>query len=123
MNEETILGLVVSVIEFGTLLYLAALGELIAEKSGVLNLGVEGMMAMGGMSAYWVGVETGDPWAALVFGAAVGAAFSMLHGITAVAIDAVDFASLNNHLKLHRPNRHEDARCGTTCQQQLTGIE
>ena len=47
-------------------LIFATLGELICERAGVLNLGVEGMMAFGGMSAFWVGVETGNPWLALV---------------------------------------------------------
>ena len=88
MNEQTIIGLLVSVIEFGTLLYLAALGEMIAEKSGVLNLGVEGMMAMGGVSAFWVGVETGNPWLALVFAAFVVAIFASIHGVVSVAIGA-----------------------------------
>ena len=88
MTEETVLGLIVSIIEFGTLLYLAALGELIAEKSGVLNLGVEGMMAMGGVSAYWVGVETGDPWAALVFAGLVGAGVASIHGLVSVVMGA-----------------------------------
>lgn len=88
MNETTIIGLLVSVIEFGTLLYLAALGETIAERSGVLNLGVEGMMAMGGMTAFWVGVETGSPWAALLAAVLVGGAFAMIHGIIAVVMGA-----------------------------------
>ncbi|MGI9604909.1 MAG: ABC transporter permease [Acidimicrobiales bacterium] len=88
MNEGTVLGLIVSVLEFGTLLYLAALGETIAEKSGVLNLGVEGMMAMGAVAAFWVGVETGNPWAALIFAAFVGAAFSLIHGLVSVVMGA-----------------------------------
>lgn len=88
MTEETIIGLIVSILEFGTLLYLAALGETIAEKAGILNLGVEGMMAIGGMSAYWVGVETGNPWAALLFAAIVTAAFSMVHGLLSVVLGA-----------------------------------
>lgn len=88
MTEQTIIGLIVSVIEFGTLLFLASLGELIAEKSGVLNLGVEGMMAMGGVSAFWVGVETGNPWLALAFAAFVVALFASIHGLVSVAIGA-----------------------------------
>lgn len=88
MNEATLIGLVVSIIEFGTLLYLAALGELIAEKSGVLNLGVEGMMAVGGVSAYWIGVETGNPWLALAFALVATALFAMIHGVVSVVMGA-----------------------------------
>ncbi len=88
MTEETLLGLIVSIIEFGTLLYLAALGETIAERAGVLNLGVEGMMAMGAMSAFWVGVETGSPWAALLFAALVGLGLALVHGIVSVVLGA-----------------------------------
>lgn len=88
MTQETIVGLIVSIIEFGSLLYLAALGETIAEKAGVLNLGVEGMMAVGAMASFWVGAETGNPWLALLFAIVVTAAFSMVHGIASVVIGA-----------------------------------
>jgi ABC-type uncharacterized transport system permease subunit len=88
MNQQTLIGLIVSVIEFGTLLYLAALGELISEKAGVLNLGVEGMMAFGGMTAFWIGVETGNPWLALLFAAAATAGLASLHGLMAVVLGA-----------------------------------
>ena len=88
MTQETIVGLIVSILEFGTLLYLAALGETIAEKSGVLNLGVEGMMAFGAMASFWIGAETGNPWLALLFAMIVTAAFAMIHGIASVIIGA-----------------------------------
>ncbi|NNE72814.1 MAG: ABC transporter permease [Acidimicrobiales bacterium] len=86
MNETTLIGLFVAVIEFGTLLYLAALGETIAEKSGVLNLGVEGMMAMGGVTAFWAGVETGNPWVGLLVAAVAGALVASVHGLVAVVL-------------------------------------
>ncbi len=44
-----------------TPLLLAALGELVAERSGVLNLGVEGMMIMGAVCGFIAGYETGQP--------------------------------------------------------------
>ncbi len=88
MTSETIIGLIISVFEFGTLLYLAALGETIAEKSGVLNLGVEGMMAVGAMASFWVGAETGSPWLALLFAIAATAAFATIHGIASVVVGA-----------------------------------
>lgn len=88
MTEETIIGLIVSIIEFGTLLYLAALGEMIAERAGVLNLGVEGMMAMGAMVSFWIGTETGNPWIALLAAMIAVAIFAMIHGIAAVVVGA-----------------------------------
>ena len=56
MSEDAVIGLLVATVQFATLVYLAGLGELIAERSGVLNLGVEGMMAMGAVS----GIHGGD---------------------------------------------------------------
>ena len=51
----------------------AASGELIAERSGVLNLGVEGMMLMGAVSAFAVAMGTGSPLLGMFFGAFAGA--------------------------------------------------
>ncbi|MYG72694.1 MAG: ABC transporter permease, partial [Acidimicrobiia bacterium] len=73
MSEAALIGLFVATVQFATLVFLAALGELIAERAGVLNLGVEGMMAMGAVSGFMVGLETGSPWAAFFAAAAVGA--------------------------------------------------
>jgi len=50
----------------GTVLLFATIGELFAERSGVMNLGVEGMMLIGAMSAFSVSVATGNPWLGLL---------------------------------------------------------
>ena len=81
-------GMWVNLLEFGILLYLAALGEVIAEKAGVLNLGVEGMMAVGAMTGYWAGIQTGSPWAAAVIAALAVAIFAMVHGVVSVVMGA-----------------------------------
>ncbi len=57
---------------------LAALGELVVEKSGVLNLGVEGMMIMGAICGFMTAVATGSPFLGFVGGAAGGAALSLV---------------------------------------------
>jgi ABC-type uncharacterized transport system permease subunit len=88
MSRAELVGLLISVISFGTLLYLAALGELIAEKSGVLNLGVEGIMAMGGVTGFWAGVQFGNPWVALLVAAIVGGLFASIHGLMSVVLGA-----------------------------------
>ena len=60
---------------------LAATGELVAEKAGVLNLGVEGMMIMGAMGGFAAAVTTGSPVAGFVAGALAGAALALLFGV------------------------------------------
>ena len=60
---------------------LAAIGELVVEKSGVLNLGVEGMMITGAVFGFIATVETGSPWAGLVAAAVGGALLSLLFGL------------------------------------------
>ncbi len=57
---------------------LAALGELVVEKSGVLNLGVEGMMIMGAICGFITAVKTGNPYLGFLGGAAGGAALSLI---------------------------------------------
>ena len=57
---------------------LAALGELVVEKAGVLNLGVEGMMIMGAICGFITAVGTGSPLLGFVGGAAGGAALSLI---------------------------------------------
>ena len=54
-------------------LVFAATGELIAERSGVLNLGVEGMMLMGAVTAFAVALGTGSPVLGMLAGGAAGA--------------------------------------------------
>jgi simple sugar transport system permease protein len=87
------IGLLAATVSFGTLLYLAALGELIAEKAGVLNLGVEGMMAMGAVSGFMVALESGNPWLALLVATAVGALVASVHGWFTVVLGAEQVVS------------------------------
>ncbi|HEY0276167.1 MAG TPA: ABC transporter permease [Paenirhodobacter sp.] len=60
---------------------LAATGELVAEKSGVLNLGVEGMMITGAVAGFATAVSTGSPVLGFLGGALAGAAMAMLFAI------------------------------------------
>jgi len=61
-----------------TPLIFAAIGELVTEKTGVLNLGVEGMMIMGAICGFAVAVESGSPLLGFVAAACGGAALSLL---------------------------------------------
>ena len=60
---------------------LAAIGELVVEKAGVLNLGVEGMMIMGAVMGFATAVETGSPVLGFIGGAAGGAALSLIFAV------------------------------------------
>ncbi|MBR9843446.1 MAG: ABC transporter permease [Rhodobacteraceae bacterium] len=70
--------LIASLMVAATPLLLAAIGELIVEKSGVLNLGVEGMMITGAIAGFAVSVETGSPYVGVLAAAFAGAALSLL---------------------------------------------
>ena len=59
---DTVAQLVLLTLAAGTPLVFAALGELVTEKSGVLNLGVEGMMLVGAVVAFIVAATTKSPW-------------------------------------------------------------
>ena len=69
-----------------TPLLLAAIGELVVERSGVLNLGVEGMMVMGAVTGFGVAFMTGSPLLGVLAAIAVGALFSLLFGFLALTL-------------------------------------
>ena len=93
MTEASLIGLLEATVSFGALLYLAALGEMIAEKAGILNLGVEGMMAMGAVTGFAVALHSGDPWVALLAAVAAGALVGLLHGFFTVVLGAEQVVS------------------------------
>lgn len=72
----------------GTVLLFATVGEIFAERSGVLNLGVEGMMLMGAMSAFSVAVHTGNPWLGLLVAMVVAGLLGLLHGVVSIHLQA-----------------------------------
>lgn len=63
----------------GTSLVFAGLGELTAERAGVINLGTEGSMLCGALAAYAIGIGTGSPWLGVAGGLAAGAALAAVH--------------------------------------------
>ena len=67
-------------------LLLASVGEIYAEGSGVINLGVEGMMSAGALASFAVALETGNPILGLLAAATVGAALSLAHAFISVTL-------------------------------------
>ena len=88
MSEAAVIGLLTASVQFGTLVYLAALGEMIAERAGVINLGVEGMMSMGAVSGFMVALATGSPWVGFAAAVAVGVLVASVHALVSVAAGA-----------------------------------
>ncbi|MBB3947559.1 simple sugar transport system permease protein [Rhizobium skierniewicense] len=78
--------ILLTVITAATPLVIAALGELVTERAGVLNLGVEGMMIMGAVCAFAAAHLTGSPYLGIVAGIASGAVFSLLFGFLTLTL-------------------------------------
>ena len=70
----------------GTPLIIVALGQLIAEKSGILNLGAEGMMAMGAIAGFAVTHHTGNPWLGVLAGMGAGIVMSLLFAFVVLTL-------------------------------------
>ena len=78
MNE--LLSVILTIITAATPLLLASIGELVVERSGVLNLGVEGMMAVGAVCGFGAALMTGSPLIGVLAAIAAGALLSLLFG-------------------------------------------
>ncbi|MEM7694321.1 MAG: ABC transporter permease [Pseudomonadota bacterium] len=80
------IAILLTIVTAATPLLLAAIGELVVERSGVLNLGVEGMMVVGAVAAFAVALSTGNPWLGVLAGAGAGAALSLVFAALAVGL-------------------------------------
>jgi ABC-type uncharacterized transport system permease subunit len=83
-----ILIILASGVATGTVLLYATVGEIFSERSGVLNLGVEGMMLVGAMTAYKVSANAGSPWLGLLAGMIAAGAISQIHAFIAITLQA-----------------------------------
>ncbi len=83
-----IASLLISVVAAGTPLILAATGELVAEKSGVLNLGVEGMMLVGAITGFAVAYTSGHLALAVLAAAAAGTLMALIFGFLTLTMQA-----------------------------------
>ncbi len=72
----------------GTVLLFATIGELFAERSGVMNLGVEGMMLIGAMSAFSTTIATGNPWLGVLVAMFFAGLISQIHAFIVITLQA-----------------------------------
>lgn len=91
--DNTYALLFASTLNAGTVLAIAALGELISEKGGVLNLGVEGMMLCAAIAGFAVTVHTGSDVAGFLGGMAVGVLLAAVFGWLVIWLGANQYAT------------------------------
>ena len=72
----------------GTVLLFATLGGIFNERSGIMNLGLEGMMLIGAMTAFSTTVKTGNPWLGLIFAMIAGGLLSQVHAFITITLQA-----------------------------------
>jgi general nucleoside transport system permease protein len=88
MSTELLIAIIVTVVGASTPILIAALGELVVEKAGVLNLGVEGMMLVGAITAFVVVFTTGNHYLAILLAAAAGVLTSLIFGFLTLSLSA-----------------------------------
>jgi general nucleoside transport system permease protein len=98
VNDSFVVVVLASAVLYGTPLLYAALGELLAERSGVLNLGVEGMMLLGAVMGFWAvqsldGSSRGVLLASIGVAALAGAAAAVIHAFLVVTLRANQIVS------------------------------
>ena len=72
----------------GTVLLFATIGEIFSERAGVLNLGVEGMMLIGAMSAFSTAISTGNPWLGVLVAMLFAGLISQIHAFITITLHA-----------------------------------
>ena len=90
--ESTAL-LIAATLSAGTILALAALGLLINEKSGIVNLGAEGMMLCAAIAGFATVVHTGNSWLGFAAGMAAGALLAAVFGVLVIWLNTNQYAT------------------------------
>ena len=87
-TANVILGILASGIRLATPYLYAAIGETFGQRSGVLNLGVEGQMLLGAFAGFYVTFNTGSPWLGLLAAILAGALMGLIMGLISVTLHA-----------------------------------
>ncbi len=85
---EDIALIISTTLMYATPLIFAALGGVFSENSGIVNIGIEGMMTIGAFSGAACGALTGNPWLSFIVGGISGAFFALIHAIATVSFNA-----------------------------------
>ena len=87
-TQAVLIGILTSGIRLATPYLFASIGEMFGQRSGVYNLGVEGMMLMGAFAAFYATLTTGNPWLGLLAAIIVGAAMGLAMAVISVTFQA-----------------------------------
>ena len=93
MSIDFLIAVFVTIVGVSTPILLAATGELVVEKSGVLNLGVEGMMLIGAVTGFAITLNTANPWLGVLCAAAAGALAALLFGFLVLSLGSNQVAT------------------------------
>lgn len=93
MNIDSLSLILSDTLRASTPLILAALGELVTEKSGVLNLGVEGMMLVGAVAGFMATSVSGNLYLGLLAALMFGIAIALIHAVLAISLGANQVAT------------------------------
>lgn len=88
MSQEILVAILATAVTAGTSILYAALGEVLAERSGILNLGVEGMMLVGAVSGFICALKTDNPWIGLLVAMLAGGLLALVHAFLTVTLRA-----------------------------------
>ena len=88
LGEGILLGVAATGIRLATPYLLAALGEMFTQRSGIYNLGLEGVMLMGAFGGFYVTLVTSNPYLGLIAGAVVGGLMGLLMGVVSITLKA-----------------------------------
>ena len=90
---ETVLGVLVAAVRSGTPILFAAQGEIFAERSGNLNLGLEGIMLMGAVTGFIGSRISGNPWVGILCALIAGAGMSLIHAFITITLEGKQIVS------------------------------
>lgn len=83
---EAFIPILGAAVRSGTPILYATLGEILTEKSGIMNLGLEGIMLMGALSGFVISLKTGNPWIGLLGAFVMGMCLGLIHAFLSVTL-------------------------------------
>jgi ABC-type uncharacterized transport system permease subunit len=93
MDKEVLIGMLAASVRLATPILFSSIGETLAQRAGVMNVGIEGIMLVGAFSAVVGAVWTGSPWLGLAFAVLVGIAMAAIHAFMCLRLMADQIVS------------------------------